>query len=32
LDVRTLLPEDYPVFLRVLGDLAAADLSPERGS
>jgi L-seryl-tRNA(Ser) seleniumtransferase len=33
LDVRTLLPQDFPVLLRVLGDLAAsADLSPEPGS
>jgi L-seryl-tRNA(Ser) seleniumtransferase len=33
LDVRTLLPEDYPVLLRVLGDLAASDdLSSGPGS
>ena len=30
LDVRTLLPEDYPLLLQVLGDVAAAvDLPPE---
>jgi L-seryl-tRNA(Ser) seleniumtransferase len=33
MDVRTLLPDDYPVLLRVLGDLAAAsDLSPTPAS